>query len=445
MSLTSARITKTLQLYKPHEMQLAFHNSRVRYRVAALGRQAGKSTMCLNEILRKAWENPGTRYWFISPTYSQASKQYRRMVHILSSCPGVIDDNVSLRIRLINQSEIEFKSGQVFDNLRGDTLHGVVIDEVRDQHPDLWPMVIKPMLATTKGWAAFVSTPNGFDAFYDLWARAQVDHWWEGFQAPSTCNPMIGEAELEEAKRMMSEPKFAQEYLAEFRDITSGKAYFSFGTHNMRESNPFAVNGNPVSEWMPIHLYCDFNVFPISWTMHQFSHGYGHHQFDEIFIEDRSDTYEAALEFVERFKKLPKIRANPQVIICGDASGNSMKTSSVGSSDYDILKKVLKDNGISFDDVTPKSNPGVKDRVNTVNARLLAADKSVRFTLNPKKCPNTMKDFQRVVWKKGTSAILDQMKNPMLTHLSDSVGYGICVMDAIPNLTEVGSIRRVNL
>ena len=191
-----------LKLYKPHDAQLRFHNSTARYRVASFGRQSGKSTACINELVKKAWENPSTRYWYMSPTFQQALQQYRRCIGMLMSCPGVMSkkNQTELRIKFINQSEIVFKSGEVLDNLRGETLHGVVIDEVRDQPSDLWPMVIRPMLTTTKGWACFVSTPNGFDSFYDFYQRQLIDPNWQSFHAPSTCNPLFTIEELKAAK-----------------------------------------------------------------------------------------------------------------------------------------------------------------------------------------------------------------------------------------------------
>ena len=68
----STKSKKTLRLYTPHEKQLEFHNAPTRFRVACFGRQAGKSTACLNDLIYKAWTNPGTTYWYVSPTYDQA-------------------------------------------------------------------------------------------------------------------------------------------------------------------------------------------------------------------------------------------------------------------------------------------------------------------------------------------------------------------------------------
>ena len=240
----------------------------------------------------------------------------------------------------------------------------------------------------------------------------------------------------------MSEAEFAQEILAEFRNLTQGNAYHNLGDYNLREQNPFASLGDTVNPYLPVDLQCDFNVRPIGWVMAQRKPGQGSHYFDEVFLLTKSHTEEAAREFVERFKKL-NVKCHPQVRVTGDATGRASKSSASGNTDYSILFQILKDNNISFEDVTPQSNPLVKDRVNTVNARLRSASGETQITLNPKKCINLYKDLQTVLWKEGASAILDQTTDPTKTHLSDALGYGECVFNPLVPIGDVGSLRMV--
>lgn len=414
--------------------------------MARWGRQAGKSTACNNELLRYAWENPGCTLWFISPTHAQAKVQYRRMISTLWKSKEILlkKSQTELRVKLINMAQIKFVSGETFDNLRGETLHGVVIDEVRQQHPDLWPLVIRPMLSTTKGWAAFVSTPNGFDSFYDLFEQAREDKTgkWACFSAPSTANPLFTDEEYQAAKRDMSEGQFAQEILAEFRDITSGKAYVNYGEHNLLEYNPFCKPGsdNPlVHPSLPIVVGLDFNLSPMAWTLGQ-KRVEEFYWYDEVWLEG-SHTQEAALELVSRVRG-----HKPGIILCGDATGNAGQRAIAGQSDYDILCKVLNDNGILWRNETPASNPPVKDRINTFNSKLKSADGITRMWLNPTGCPRLKKDLERVVWKtssNGTTATLDQTKDTTLTHSSDGVGYVLCALSPLQGVNDVGTLKLI--
>ncbi len=439
-----------LKLYDPDSVQSKFHSSKARYKVAAWGRQAGKSTACLNELLHRGWIKQKQNIWFVSPTYEQARVQFRRALAMFPESSGIYRQEPSkgeLWLPLITGSDIKFKTGWNFDGLRGDTIHGVVIDEVRDQHPDLWRLGIRPMLGTTGGWASFVSTPRGFDQFHELALQAQSnsDGAWEFFKAPSTCNPLFTQGEYEQAKRDMSEAEFAQEILAEFRNITQGTAYYAFSEDNLCKQNRFAPHGSEIAPYLPIHLYCDFNVLPMAWTIAQYRNGSGHHFFSEIFLKTKSNTQEAINEFIYRYKEKwsKDHRPETKVIICGDATGKAQKSSSTGSTDYTIIFESLRQAGITFEDRTPKTNPLVKDRVNTVNARFKNAEGKVEITINPEGCPNLAADCYRVVWKDGASATLDQTSDPMRTHSSDSMGYGVCEFNGLGVVGSVGELRVV--
>jgi len=438
----SPELEKELILYSPHKLQAKFHESKARFRVAALGRQAGKSTMCLNELVFRAWTNPNTKYWYLSPTYAQAKSQYRRMVGMLFGCGPIMlkKNQTELRVKLINNSEIHFKSAEVSDSLRGETLHGVVIDELREVDPGLWPMVIRPMLSTTGGWAAFISTPNGFDAFYDLFQLAKGDKGgiWDHFQAPSTCNPLFTIDEYEAARRDMSEGQFAQEILAEFRDITRGKAYLNFTQGNCLYESPFAKEPGQIrNPFLPIVVACDFNLSPMAWTLGQRRND-EFYWFDEVWLEG-SHTQEAALELIEKVKD-----HKPGIVIVGDSTAKAGQRASAGQSDYDILFKILNDHGIKWTNETPDSNPPVKDRVNNVNAKLKAADGTIRMWLHPTWCPRLKKDLERVVWKSGSAATLDQSTDSTLTHSSDGIGYAVTALSPVQGVNQVGTLRVIH-
>lgn len=426
-----------LKLYSPHSAQLAFHQSQARYRVASWGRQSGKSTACLNELARRAWEQPGGVFWFISPTFDQARTQYRRLVSMLMPCQEIMlkKNQTELRIKLINQSEIVFKSGEVGENLRGATLHGVVIDEVRDQAPELWPMIIRPMLATTRGWACFVSTPRGHDAFFDLSEKALTDSEWKTFHAPSTCNPLFTQQEFENARSEMSEGFFAQEILAEFRDLHAGSAYVNFGDHNLTTVSPFSRDASLVSPHLPVIVALDFNLSPAIALLGQERNG-EFYWFDEVYVE-RSHTQEIALEIVSRLKRL---NHKMPITIIGDATGKAGQRAAMGRSDYSIIEEIFSQAGIQFYNRTPDSNPQVRDRVNVVNSKLRSADGQAHIWLHPEKCPRLKRDIQRVTWKKGLSDKLDQTTDPTLTHLSDAMGYAICGLSKLWK-PDVGRMR----
>ena len=61
--------------YAPRELQLEIHEqlSKHRWAVLSLHRRAGKSVMCINELIKRALTNKlwNPRYAYIGPTYKQ--------------------------------------------------------------------------------------------------------------------------------------------------------------------------------------------------------------------------------------------------------------------------------------------------------------------------------------------------------------------------------------
>lgn len=389
----------------------------------------------------------GGIYWYVLQTSDAAEIAFNRHWQQLSLAPKLLlkKPNESEKIiPLFNGAQVFYKSGDVFENLRAETLDGAIIDEFRQQRKGIWSRVIRPMLARRGGWCDFYSTPNGFDDFYDLseFAKAHPKEW-AFFQAPSTEAWWWTPEEVESARATMSEDEFAQEILAEFRNIGSGKAYKNEGTHNHALTSPFCFDQGLVSPYLPVIVGLDFNVNPMSWTLGQ-NRNRSFYWFDEMSITN-TNTPECAPELAQRLlalKAQERLKANPNVILIGDATGESRNTKAT-ESDYAIICNALTEAGITWENRTPESNPPVRERVNTVNALLRAADGSVNFWYHPKNCPKLKRDLERVIWKQGAQFMLDQKTDKTLTHQTDSVGYPCHVIAPIETFGSVGTLRVV--
>lgn len=380
-------------------------------------------------------------YWHLLQTYSAAEIAFNRFVRLFpknswsymwSKKPNESEKTVFLT----GFREVSFKSGKEYNNLLTETLDGAIIDECREQDKELWQRVIRPMLAKFKGWCDFYSTPNGFDWFYDLYKFAlERPEEWGTFHAPSTEAWWWTPEEIESAKREMSEALFAQEILAEFRNIHTGRVYKNYGDHNLVDSNPFSPKGGEWSPFLPILVGMDFNVTPMCWHL-------GQHRASQIYWGQRiwlenSDTAEASEELVSKVKG-----HTPGVILCGDATGKARKTASAGETDYSIIHATLKRCGIKYTDITPTENPIVKDRVNTINSRLKSASGETSIFIH-RRLKELITDLERVTWKPGSDATIDK-SDPMLTHASDSIGYPTCVLLPIRNIGDIGGMWVVN-
>lgn len=389
-------------------------------------------------IERPLLGRPEGIYWYILQTHAAAEVAFNRYLRFASKAQGFIKDkNESEKsITLLNDAHLFFKSGQNFEDLRVETLDGCVIDEYRQQHPDLWSKVVRPMLARHKGWCDILTTPNGFDHSKDLCDFAlEHEQEWGVFHAPSTEAWWWTPQEVASAKETMSEDEFAQEILAEFREMGAGKAYKNHGSWNQSKSNPFC-SYQTYSPHLPIVVGLDFNVGLMCWELGQVR-GPDSYWADEIAVSN-TNSEECAKVLVE------KVAGHKSgVILIGDSSGNANKTSAVGKTDYSLIIRVLRDSGISFRNLTPDSNPHVKDRINCVNGRLKAADGSVHLWYNPTTCKYLKRDFERVKWKEGTSGAILDKADPLATHSSDAMGYPVAYYSDLLK-QQVGTLKVVS-
>jgi len=187
----------------------------------------------------------------------------------------------------------------------------------------------------------------------------------------------------------------------------------------------------------PLVWSLDFNVDPMCSTICQWHEEDTHYTYltnqrrqqisvlQEICLPN-STTLEACEEFVNRTLEYRKAKMGYPITlrIYGDRSGQSRKT--VGDSDYRAIGDFFKlhpEYRVTFH--LSKSNPSVRDRVNSVNAMLCNAAGEVRTLIDPS-CKELIADLEQVKWKRDSSGNTTGQidKSDMnRTHVSDAYGY----------------------
>lgn len=204
-----------------------------RFRVVNAGRRFGKSILAAEEMIGVAVSKNDMRIAYIAPTFQQA----RDIVweHLKNRCsPIAAETNESqLKITLKTQqggtSFIVLKSWDAVETLRGQKFQFIVVDEVAMMRNfwSGWQEVLRPTLTDTKGGAMFISTPKGYNHFWDLFNMQETEPTFKSFHATTFDNPFIDPVEIEEARRTLTEDRFSQEYLADFR-TQEGLVYKEF-------------------------------------------------------------------------------------------------------------------------------------------------------------------------------------------------------------------------
>jgi phage terminase large subunit-like protein len=206
-------------VYQPglHAGQRAVVESPARFRVVACGRRWGK-TEAGKAILVQAVA-AGRRGWWLAPTHAMAGHVWadlRRM----GQADRVRVVEAERRIELAEGGMLAVRSAFHPDRLRGEGLDLVILDEAAYMPARLWPEVIRPMLAISRGQAVFLSTPFGRNHFWTLYQLGldPLEPDWQSFHFPTAANPMIAPAELAAIQRQTPEHVWRTEYEAEFVD-----------------------------------------------------------------------------------------------------------------------------------------------------------------------------------------------------------------------------------
>lgn len=217
--------------YVPREQFWPFHTRDERWAVIVAHRRAGKTVACIMELLTRALATSKTnaRYAYIAPYREQAKtvawgylKQYAMSV---VKDPERDFRESELSVELINGAKVRLFGADNPNALRGMYLDGVVLDEYADMRPALWGEVIRPCLSDRKGWAVFIGTPRGRNAFFKIYDEATKDPGWYHISLKASETGLLPPDELADARKTMSENQYEQEYECSFEAAVIGAIY----------------------------------------------------------------------------------------------------------------------------------------------------------------------------------------------------------------------------
>ncbi len=245
-----------------HPTQVVVASDRHRFRVVNAGRRWGKSTLVAWEMFAIAVSQPDARVPYYAPTRDDARDiMWKGLKEICG--PLTVGDPNESRLEIIVRNKFGGTSLIVLYGWEAVQERGkgvgvknnhIFFDEV-SKFKNFWfgwNEILRPTLLDLGGGATFISTPNGFNHFYDLSLKPGIDEDWAYFHFTSYDNPHLKSELIEKDKRDTPPDRFAQEYLGEFRK-REGLVYKDFS----RETN--------VITHLPPDFECLYTLGGVDW------------------------------------------------------------------------------------------------------------------------------------------------------------------------------------
>lgn len=411
---------------KDHPTQLALISAvseGIRFPLVPAGRRSGKTERFKRFLVKQAFKIPGM-YFAAAPTHAQAKKIFwDDLKKFTLSCAHERRPSESdLIIYLPNGSEIHVIGLDKPQRIEGIPWTGGGIDEFADIKPESWEANIYPALNTVnptrpdyRAWCWLLGVPDGLNHYYDLCMAADAGisadykkfHW--------TTEEIFPEMAAE-AKKIMSTKQYNQEFKASF-ETANGKIYEDYSKDNQTDAE--------IEPHEQLHWMHDQNFTPLSSSVAVIR---GKDQFyilDEIVLIS-AVSRQSAMEFVEKFKD----HKNKHVKLYGDPAGRAGEKHG-HNSDYNDIEDVLKASGWTYERRVKKAHPAIKDRQNSVRAKIKTADGTISLFVNPKTAPWSHKGLATVQLQIG-SAFQEDQKN-QYQHITTAIGYCIDYLYPVSN------------
>ena len=422
-------------MIKLHEKQSEvirdlFVNKSNRYAVVNASRGFGKSYLAataaiiaVQELMDLDEDVPNKNVALIAPTYSQAVDIYYPLIAWQLGMEDFADkaSKAAGQFWFPNNVQLKLWSYEASQRMRGTGQYFIVADEVTSWKgagmnlKESWESIIQPCVATrwspmnakkfnaNAGRALIISTPSGYDYFYEMYNRQDSDSDWKSYTYTYKDSPFLDEEEIDRIKLTLDPLKFAREYTASFEDSGNNVFYtFNRKEHIDKGLQPFDDNED-------IHVAIDFNVGIMASVIFAIR-GNQIQILDEM--QGHPDTETLAKALTSKYQ-------GHRIISYPDPAGRARKSSAaVGTTDFSILQT----HGI----VTRAHNkaPPIIDSVAAVNKKFKNANGDIDMLVHPK-CVNTIKSIERTQWVESNpdSATIDKKEG--VEHWTDALRYAV--------------------
>ena len=190
-----------------------------KWHILNASRQSGKSFLLLQLLLNYALNYKNNSILVVSPNHAG---NLNLMDKIIKMTPkGLISKHNRFEKWMIfaTGSRVNFKSGDVWDSIRGGTYRICLLDEFSYMRQDDVLTAVRPTTATYSDSKIIIaSTPRGKNKFWELFQMGSSNIQYQNYQMMYWDNEFYDLEEVESARKELPDRIFRTEYGAEFLD-----------------------------------------------------------------------------------------------------------------------------------------------------------------------------------------------------------------------------------
>jgi len=401
--------------------QLEFHNSSSMFRAFVSGVGAGKTWAGAVEVLRQPSATTGV---VAAPTFRMLDDATIRTFYEVAGEFVVPDSKRQYSCRLINGTDVLFRSAENPEHMRGPNLGWFWLDEAALMEPMVWDIMIG-RLRRKPGRAWVTTTPKGMTNWvYEVFVRNADEDTFLIKGIDTSTNVFLTETFIKSLDKRYEGAWKQQEKGGEFVNFGEHQAYMNFKPA-LNLASDLLVNFYDPRK--PLRVGCDFNVAIMSWPILQIGPASGPDRsklqprvLTELTTVGRADVRQQCDLFKSRFPE----HAGP-VVIYGDATGGNL-SSQTSLSHYDLIQDQLYTQ-YDVQILVPKRNPRPMNRILTVNDVLRGTGVWHPLQIDKEECPVLIRDCESCVMNEKGDDVL-KVKDPnderyYMTHSSDGIGY----------------------
>jgi hypothetical protein len=270
--------TINIETIKPHSLDQeiimrAFLQPGLREVFVACGTKYGKSLSASTALTNGVIKKRGGTFRWLAPIYRQTNIGMGYFKNIAPPPPHteIIQSKMLMRFPEL-KSEIEFWHTQRPVDLEGAAVQGQVGDEAAKMPFDAY-VAANTTTTFTKALSMWISTPYGKGWFYKKYMEAKDHMEWSlargktpikiAIHAPTSANPLIDPAIIEQARQNLPDRMFRQYYLAEFLD--DGAVFVNF--RNCVQGRELYFEGD-MMQWFHHEASTQEVVIGVDWAKH---------------------------------------------------------------------------------------------------------------------------------------------------------------------------------